>query len=268
MSIYNYSNYRDYIRAYVKARPKAGYGELSRMAAHLNMNTTLLSQIFSGLRSFSTDHACELAEYLGLTEMETEYLYLMIEHGKAGTIKNKNYLKNKMNQIKEASLNLSTRIQREKDLSEEDRAIFYSSWIYSAIHLYSGTKKSGVTLDEVCEKIQCTRQKAMEYLIFLVRAGLCKEEKGYFSIHTMSTFIGNDSPHILKHHSNWRVKAIQKSDSISQRELMLTAQVSISEKDFDVIREKLTKCVEEIAQMVKESGSENLAFLNIDWLKL
>lgn len=268
MSIFNFTNYRDYLRAYIKSRPKAGYGELSRIATHLKMNTTLLSQIFSGLRTFSTDHACELAEYLGLTDIETEYLYLMIEHSKAGTGKNKSYLKNRMALLKDESLNLSKRILREKDLTENEKAIFYSTWVYSALHLFCGTRENGVTLDEICDKIQCTRQKASEYMLFLINSGLCKEENERFSIRTLSTFIDNESPHLLKHHNNWRIKAIQKSDNISKKELMFTAQVSISEKDFDIIREQIIKGIEDILKTVKESGTENLAFLNIDWLKL
>jgi len=268
MSIFNYSNYRDYLRAYIKSRPKAGYGELSRLAAHLKINTTLLSQIFSGLRTFSTDHACELAEYLGLTNIETEYLYLMIEHSKAGTVKNKNYLEKKMALLKDESLNLSKRIQREKDLTENERAVFYSTWVYSALHLFCGTKQNGVTLDEICNKLLCSRQKASEYMHFLIKTGLCKVENDRFLIHTLSTFIDNDSPHLLKHHNNWRIKAIQKSDNISKNELMFTAQVSISEEDFDIIREQITKSIDDILKTVKSSGTETLAFLNIDWLKL
>ncbi|OQW47298.1 MAG: hypothetical protein A4S09_16010 [Proteobacteria bacterium SG_bin7] len=83
----------DYLRFYVRSLPKSGHGELTRIANHLRISTTMLSQILSGQRAFNTDQAFELSEYLQLTDIETDYLYLLVEVEKAGTHKNKNYFK-------------------------------------------------------------------------------------------------------------------------------------------------------------------------------
>jgi hypothetical protein len=44
--------------------------------------------------------------------------------------------------------------------------------------------------------------------------------------------------------------------------------MSLSEKDFVIIREKLTATLKDCIEVAKESESEQLSFLTIDWLKI
>ncbi len=70
-----------------------------------------------------------------------------------------------------------------------------------------------------------TRAKASEILQFLVRSGLVIEKNGAYLMRTRSTWLGRESPHLVKHHTNWRIRAIEKSESLSEAELMYSRQV-------------------------------------------
>lgn len=265
MSIFQFDNYRDFLRSYVRSLPKNGHGELSRIAKHLGVSSTTLSQILSGTKNFSTDHAFDLAEYLQLTEVETDYLYILVEIDRAATKKNQTYLRNKLIRAREEALKLSKRLQHEKVLSDAERASFYSSWIFPAAHLFLGIKKEGATLEEVMQRFNLPRQKTSEILQFFLRTGLAVEREGRYRLGIQSTFVEQGSPHLLRHHANWRVKAIEKSENIQLQELMYTNPVSVSRKDFDRIREKIVLLLKEISLIVKESPEEEVANLNIDW---
>ncbi len=265
MSIFEFSNYREFLRSYVRSLPKSGHGELTRIASHLRISTTMLSQILSGQRDFNTDQAFELSEYLQLTEIETDYLYLLVEVEKAGTHKNKSHFRKKIEAMKSESLKLSKRVQHEKSLTDNERSVFYSSWIYPAVHLFLGLDKRGVSLEEICERFSISRQKASDLVQFFLRTGLAKEERGKYFPGVQSTFIEQGSPHLIKHHSNWRVKAIEKSESIADEELMFTAPLSISKKDFTSVREKIAQFIKTLSEIVKESEAEDIATINIDW---
>ena len=80
-----------------------------------------------------------------------------------------------------------------------------------------------------------------------------------------STHVERGSPHLLKHHSNWRIKAIQASEKLSAQELMYSGQVSLSEKDFVILRTEMTKFIETFLKTVHESPAEEIACLNLDW---
>lgn len=79
--------------------------------------------------------------------------------------------------------------------------------------------------------------------------------------------IPNESPLVVKHHTNWRMKAVQKMDTRESAELFFTSPMSISVKDFDVIRERLNIALKGIVDIAKESPAEEVVCLNIDFFK-
>lgn len=263
MILFQHQDYRDFIKAYLKTLPKEGHGELRRISQTLNINQTLLSQILSGTRDFNPDQAFALSNYLGLSPLETEYFLILLQIEKAATKTLKDHLVKKRDEIKKESLNLSKRVPHEKTLSDEEKAIFYSSWIYSAVRLFTSIEK-GVTTDEVVQKFSITRAKAAEILRFLTSTGLCVEEKGLFTQGVQRTHLDRTSPYIQRHHSNWRVKAIQRSDNLEDDELMFTGPLSISYSDFTKVREKIVDLIKEVSNTVKESDPEEVACFNVD----
>src|SRR4051812_26541065 len=146
VSLFEFTDYRAYLRAHVARLPKNGRGELTRIAAHLAVNTTLLSQIMSGAREFTPEQAFALSAYLGHSVLEADYFSLLVQIERAGTKDLKDHLERKRKGLKTDALKLAARISHQKKLSDQDRAVFYSSWIYSAVHLYTSVGKNGVTL--------------------------------------------------------------------------------------------------------------------------
>ncbi|HEX4923122.1 MAG TPA: TIGR02147 family protein [Bdellovibrionales bacterium] len=265
MSLFTFENYRAYLRAYIRQLPNKGRGELTRIAQHLRVNTTLLSQVLSGGRDFSQEQAFALSEYLGHSEVEKDYFALLIQAERAGTKALRQHLEKKLRALRQEASKLAVRIEYQRKLTDSERSIFYSSWIYSAVHLFTSTAEKGVTLEEIAARFGQPRARAAEITSFLTQAGLCAETLGRYSMGTQSTFVEQGSPHLLRHHANWRVKAIQKSESISENEMMYTGQVSLSAKDFEVVREQLAELLKDVMRRVKESPAENVACLNLDW---
>lgn len=268
MSIFEYGDYRSYLRAHIRALPRKGRGELSNIAKHLGMNTTLLSQIMSGSRDFNHEQTYSLSLYLGHMELEMDFFSLLVQIERAGTSELKEHLKKKLNAIKSESLKLSKRIIYEKKLSDQERAVFYSSWAYSAVHIFTSLSDKGVTLDEISRRFSFSKVKAAEIVQFLLSSEIIIEKSGRYRPGVQSTFVEQGSPHLLKHHSSWRVKAIQKSENLSDNELMITGQYSLSKKDFLSLRERLTEFVKVLNMAVKETDPEEIVCLNLDWFWL
>lgn len=265
MSIFEFSESRTYLRDHLARLPKKGRGELTKIAGHLKINTTLLSQIMSGSRDFTLEQALELSHYLGHTELETDYFALLIQHERAGTVTLKEHLKHKLATAKTEALKLSRRISHEKRLSPSERSRFYSSWVYSAVHLFTSTQKNGVHLNDVCERFQLSKAKVNQVMQFLLRCGLVMENGDLYKIGVQSTFIEKGSSDLLKHHSNWRIHSMNRSDGLLDSELMFTGQASLSQADFARLRDLLAEFITTVAQTAKESEPENVACLNIDW---
>lgn len=81
-------------------------------------------------------------------------------------------------------------------------------------------------------------------------------------------YLGNESPLIVKHHTNWRMKAIQKMDTRENDELFFTSPLSMSASDFAKIRELLAKAIQSSLEICKDSPAEDVFALNIDLFKV
>lgn len=276
VSIFEFDTYREYLRAHIQSLPKGGRGELSSIAKLLRVNTTWISQIMSGSQDFTVDQAHALSLYLGHRELEMDYFFLLIQMERAATSDLKTHLKKKLKNLKNESLKVANRMDHQKKLSETERAIFYSSWIYSAVHVFSSLSDSGSnneseggkTLEEIAARFDLSRPRAVEILHFLTSSGIVTEQSGRYSPGVQSTFLEQGSPHLLKHHSSWRVKAIQKSETLSEKEMMVTGQYSLSREDFMKLREKLAGFLKELSESLKDTNPEEIVCLNLDWFYL
>ncbi len=265
-TIFNFDNYRDFLRNYVKELPKSR-GALKAWARHLEVHTTLVSQVMVGKRDFTEEQALELCDFLGLSALEKDYFLELLRLERAGTSKLKKYHQEKIKEFSVKALKLADRIDTERLLTDQESATFYSSWMYSAIRLFCSIGE-GQTIDDISEKLQLPRSQVLAVVEFLRDTGFIKQNGARFEIGSRYTHLGKGSPYLNRHHSNWRVKALQKMDSVSDQELMYTAPFSISEKDFGLLREQMVGVIQEFLKTVKTSEGEVVACFNLDLFKL
>lgn len=261
------SEYRSALRKWVADRPNRGRGELKTMAEKLGVPSPVFSQILSGSRELSEDHAYVLCDYMQFSELQREYFICLVQIERASHFEYKNHLKRKLTQIRDRSKNLTTRLDYEGTLTEKDQAEFYSSWIYSAIRLFCDLK-SGATLEDICVEFHLNKDRGIRILQFLIRVGLVTIKNNVYHMGPSRTHVGKDSPYVVKHHSNWRIRAIERSQNLRDDELMFTGPLTVSQKDFSTLREKMLNLIQEVSETVKDSPSEKLACFNLDFFEV
>jgi uncharacterized protein (TIGR02147 family) len=264
MVIFTFSDYRSYLIDYIPRLPKKGRGEVAKIAVHLGVHPTLVSMVLSGSRDFTYEQALDLSTYLKHDEIEERYFLLLVQYARAGNQRLKLHFKKEIDLVRAKAARVSKNMEYDTQIAEADRVVFYSSWIYSAVRLYCSISDEGKTAKEVSERFQLSAQRAEEVLDFLMSVGLVDEEKGRFKIDINLTFLEFGSIHLPRHHMNWRLKAMQKSDHVSDSELMLTCPMSISKDDFSVVRREINSALKKISKIIKDSPAEEVACLNID----
>lgn len=263
MNIYDFVDYRAFLRAYIAKLPKKGRGEINRWAVLIGVHPSLLSQTLSDTKNISLEQAQLLCEGLGLTPQEVEYFLCSVQLQRAGTSKLQNYFKEKLFQLKNAAVEISQRVRQDRSLSDEEKSIFYSHWLYAAMWLLTSLK-GGQTLDEVVSKFQITRARALDILNFLAETQLCVVANGRYSMGPQSLHLDRKSPHVTKHHTNWRLRAIEASDKISEDEMMYTAPLSLSKADLKKIRGRMMEVIKEVTETAIPSEAEELVCFNLD----
>jgi uncharacterized protein (TIGR02147 family) len=264
VSPFEFDNYRKFLTKRLKEMPKKGYGQMSRLAVYLGVHSTLVSQVLKQHKSFSTDQAALVAEFFGLNELESEYFILLVQIERAGNTAAKNHYTKQLQRVLEHANTISHRVRVDAELSEEQRAVFYSDWAYSAIR--QSVAIHGLNHAEpIAEYLGLPRKKVQKFLEFLVKAGLCNMKKGEFKVGPASTHVEASSPWVRVHHTNWRQKAIQSLDGDQSDKLYYTSPLTLAKRDCDVIREKILQFIEQVNSIVDPSPSETFYCLNVDW---
>jgi uncharacterized protein (TIGR02147 family) len=265
--IFEFIDYRSFVQRRLKQMPRAGRGQLLRMAQHLKVHPTLVSQVFKGSREFTLEQACLLCDFFGLTDFETDYFLVMVELERAGNEKLRRVLRQRMERLKRESRQVASRLPPTATLSDDQKATFYSSWHYSAVRQLSSIEDLQ-SVEAIAEYLELPMAQARRIATFLVSCGLCVEEKGRLKMGPLRTHLPADSPLIARHHANWRLKAIERHERMSDAELAFTAPLSISAKDFGKVREILLNAIEQSSKVVEGSEPEKVACLNIDFLEV
>jgi hypothetical protein len=269
MNVFQKGDIKSVIKGFISEKPRNGRGEISRIAQHLNVSPTLISHVLTGQKTLTTDQGQSILSYLGLAGLEADYFMFLLQLERAGTQDAQKYWKMKLDEIKASSLKLTHRLQSDKKLSEEERAIFYSSPLYMMVRLYTSVGEKGKSALEIAQRFELTTLRCAEVLRFLVSGGFCDERNGRYSMSAQTMHLEKTSPHLLRFQTDWRMRALQRGETLSESELMFTAPVSLSKKDFDLLREETILFIKSFLKTVHASPAEEIACLNIDffWIK-
>lgn len=238
---------------------------MTKMADFLNVSPTLVSQVLSGDKSFTLEQAHSLVSYLGLTGLEAEYFNYLIQLERAGTEDFKIFWRNKLNEIKQQSLNLSSQIKTDRSLTEIEKAKFYSDPIYMILRLYTSVGQNGQSVFDLAKTFQLPLARCTEYMKFLVKCGLCTENRDRYHMATQSLHLEKTSPHLRQFHTDWRLKSLERTAQLAENELVFTCPMSLSKEDFSKIRREISEFIKQIFKTVHDSPSEQIACMNIDW---
>lgn len=266
MNIFEFKDYKKFINTWITEKPKAGRGQIRKIADHLRVSTTLLSQVFKGEKHLSLETAAELTNYLGLNENESEYFLLLIEYQKAGGFKLKQILLKKLEREQQIGSQLDIRLKKDRQLSDSEKMQFYSNWMYSGVRLLSSLPNMNNSKD-ISERLNIPLPLINDIVQFLLENNLCILKNNKLTYGTYSTHIGNNSPFVIKHHQNWRLKGFQSMELRRNEDLFFTQPMALSFEAAKKIRLMLPGIIEELHNIAGPSESETLQCLNMDWFE-
>lgn len=268
MSVFEFEDYKTFLNAWIAARPKRGRGEFKRISELLRVHSTFISHVLKGDAHFSLEQAHEVAQYVGLSELESDYLLELVQRDRAGTHALKKRFNERIAALRKRALQLKERLPNQQNaLTDEQKAIFYSSWHFSAIRLMATLGQFEPR--EIRQKLGLSHKKMNDALAFLTECGICRlTHSGTLEAMPSLTHLGADSPHVWKHHQNWRTKAMERHFDLTDEELMYSSPLTISVKDMAKFRERIVKLIEELKEIVSNSEPSVVACLNIDWVRI
>jgi uncharacterized protein (TIGR02147 family) len=217
---------------------------------------------------FSLEQAEEINALLGLSLEEGAHFLRLVQLARAGTPRLRTRLEAQLREAIEKRLLLRERVEIKKRLSPAEQIQYYSTWQYAAIHI-ALTIPRLQTPDAIARHFHLPREKVAAALEFLVSIGIAKREGERYLPGIDRIFLGSDSAMVAKHHTNWRMRAIEAFDRTEDQNLHLSTVVSISRADIDRIKEKLLSEIQKTRALIRESApEEELYVYNVDFFRL
>ncbi|MDG0817220.1 TIGR02147 family protein [Bdellovibrio svalbardensis] len=267
ISVYEYKDYKKFITDWIANGPHKGRGLRKQLAEAVGCQTAFITHVLGGDYHFSLEQAESCARWMGLNELDSEFLLLLVMHKRAGSKGLQKIFQKQISQKREEHSVLKKRVNISESLSLEDQSTYYSSWHYAAIHM-ALLNPALQSLDNLQKYFQLPTASLHSTLEFLTTRGFVKHEQGLYKVLKPVLHLEMSSPLILQHHTQWRLKSIEAIGTRRPENLHYSGVISLSEDDYEWVREKLSQLLKEAVERLQSSPDEKLACLNFDWFQV
>lgn len=266
MNIFEFSDYRDLVSALLEK--EVGRGSKVKLAEALNCNPGYISQVLGKSKiHFSPENIIKISSFLKLDQVKEKYLMALLHQERAGSFELKKYWEDEIKQLKNQHLKVEKQVKNiSQELSDAAKAIYYSHWAYSAVHMV-------VSIDEfkdakdIARRLKISQQLALKVLQFLEEQQLISKNKQTYQIGKTRIHLKSDSPLVKTHHQNFRNKAIIALEEDNDFDLHYSSVLTLSKKDSVKIRQLLLKFIAEKEEILIPSPNEDIIGLNLDLFK-
>ena len=215
---------------------------------------------------FSNQPIHNFLKYL-LDRLETEFLITLLNLNRASTDGLKSYYRDKLDAVVSKRLEISARITKNIEISDEARTKYYSDWIYCAAHVITATERYQ-TVETISKRLRLPHQSVAEALEFLEESGLVKKLSRTYENLSGSVHLKNDGVSIKSHHRNWRARAMESLTTNSPEQMNYSSVITCGQAESVAIRQVFLDTIQKVRAIVKEAPSEEIFCYNLDFFEL
>ncbi|MGZ3700564.1 MAG: DUF4423 domain-containing protein [Bdellovibrionota bacterium] len=266
-NVFDFVSSKRFLVEWLQSQPGGGRGKRTELAQAMKCKLSYVSRILNGDAQLSVEQGEVLGRYFGFSKEEAEFFVLLVLKDRAGSENLRQLFSSQIVREQAKRKVLRDRIGVSEGMSELDRARYYSTWQYTAVHFLL-TIPEFQTRAEITKRLNLKPKKVADILEFLVSAGLAVQEGDRFRTTKMKIHLGNDSPEIVKHHTHWRTRAAVACENESPEDLHYSSVVTLAKEDIGKIRELLVQSIERFREKIDPSPEEELCAICLDWFRV
>jgi uncharacterized protein (TIGR02147 family) len=259
-SIFVFDDYRKVLKELM-----VGRGVQVRLAQHVGCQQSYLSRVLAGRAELSQEQALSITTFFGFDQLESEYFLVMVNLNRAGSAELRSYYKKKLDDIVDKKLLVRNRVKVADTLTPEQKSIYYSDWLYCAVHVLSAVERYR-TVTEIAKRLGVVENRIMDVLQFLETCGLVAKAKNRYMNRAPLVHLTGDSELIRLHHMNWRLRAVEALSRRNEQNLNYSSVISCSESDSVKIRELFLETIQKARKIIQESSPDEQVYCyNLDF---
>jgi uncharacterized protein (TIGR02147 family) len=265
MNVFNYDDYKSYLRAAIKESPERGY--LTKLAAAAGCQKSYFTQVLHHHVHFTPEHATSLCRFWNFDDNEEDYFIELVNYARAGTQLLRHRIQKRLTQIKDEKLTLAKRFKASDITDEESRAFYYSSWLISAIHM-AITIPDLQTVKSLSRHFRSEENEISKILEQLYKFGLAAKKGSAWVTTNKMIHLPRNSVFTSMNHLNWRNQALIDSQQHKKDSIHYTSITSLSKSDFYEIQQLVLKFIDQKRKIITPSKEEVLGCFTCDWFEV
>jgi uncharacterized protein (TIGR02147 family) len=264
VELFEYRDYKAFLNETGKIRPR-GFRTALAEAAPCQM--AYVTHVLGGGAHFTLDQADGISRYLGHTKLEHRYFLALVEHGRAGTPQLRHSLEELLQEYRDRFFSLKERVGIKESLTREDQLTYYSSWLFAAVHVMTSIPALQ-TRNALARALAVPLKKINEVVDFLLLAKLVEERGARLHMTARQIHLERESPLISKHHSNWRMQAIQSLDREGVHDVHYSSVFTLTSEAAERVQAVLTQAIADSVQVIKDAKEEKTCALTLDFFSI
>jgi uncharacterized protein (TIGR02147 family) len=263
--IFDFENYRAFLKEVIADRPGAR-GFQKQLAEAAGCQPSYFSQVLAEKVELTPDHAAKMAQFLGLSDKESELFLNLVMRSRASDTVLKMMLEKRILELKVDHSQLSNRLSS-INKSAERSGFYYSSWIFLAVHYAIGIE-SLQTEEKLAQRLNVDRAEIARALNLLESEKLAKLENGRWTPLERDQHLPASSTLSEINHMNWRIQALRAVQRHRPTDVHYTSVFTIGKNEANMLRNLILKTIDESRSMIRSSGEEEVCALTIDFFPL
>jgi len=133
--IFDYNDYKHFL---IDKTPTKGEerGRRSKLAQVLNCQLSYISLVLTTPNHhFNLEHGQKICEHFEMSDESTDFFLLLLSKARAGSKELERYYEKKIRTILSTRVEIKNRIKNHETLDQNDQAIYYSDWYFTALHM-------------------------------------------------------------------------------------------------------------------------------------
>lgn len=267
VNIFDYENYRDYLRDYFKEKKENNSSfSFQVFSSKAGFNRTFIHAVISGTKNLGKSSIGQISQAIGHKKKEQEYFENLVGYNQSERLNVKNRYFENLKALRNTDKGFS-----EARLIKQDQFDFYSQWYHAVIRSIINQVEFRNDYEWLAKAVrpQIKPSEARKSVELLLRLGLInKTQNGYYKVIDQTITTGKEtlSHAVLKFHEAMTIHGLSALRDLPKDKRFLTGlTLGISRKTYDMLCEKIQTFVSEALEMAEsDEDSDGVYHINFN----
>ena len=267
MEIFGFSDYRDYMKFRIDTADE-GRGYQKKLAAAAGCQSSYVSQVLSCQANLTLEQSIGMCAFWDFDEDEIEFYLTLVQNERAGNIRLREHLLEKMEVLRTKRRTLSNLFQDVTAITSGQELEYYSTWYFPVIHTMVAIPEFRLAKN-IAQQLNLSEDVVDNALDTLARMKLVESTPNGWINTARSIHLKSSSPLNYAYHDNIRTMANRSMQQAQPGEnIHYSAIYSLSKKDFDSLKQQMIAMLEETRSVVIKSKEEAAVVFALDFFRV